>query len=195
MRRTLLVGIREFRQRVKQRAFWFSTLGLPLLMIVIWAATGAFGGGPPEPQMDLAAAAEEARQGIVDEAGIVESVPAEMAETFTLYPSQEAANEALTVGEIEAYYVVPAGYRQSGDVRRVSVRLPTGPADTADAFADLLLQNVLADRDEESLARFIAEPEAIAPGNAMPWEGLPDKVLARALAEAVCKASNHAASH
>jgi len=39
MNKMLLVSLREFRQRVRKRHFLLTSIGTPLLLIVIWAFT------------------------------------------------------------------------------------------------------------------------------------------------------------
>jgi ABC-type Na+ efflux pump permease subunit len=43
MRNTWLVARREFLQRIRVRGFWLSSIGLPVLLMVVWAISGGQG--------------------------------------------------------------------------------------------------------------------------------------------------------
>ncbi len=154
MYKTLLVGLREFRQRVRKRGFLLTTIGTPLLLIVIWAFTGAFDSSPGQPLEDLAQANRPDKViGYVDQAGLIRTIPDPVpADLFRAFPDIEAAEAALEGGDIGAYYVIPAGYRQTGSVQRISPRLPIMPPDTQ-WFNWILIANLFPDAGPEQIAR------------------------------------------
>ena len=156
MRKTVLVALREFRQRVTSRAFLLGAIGTPLILLAIGLFTGGFDFGPAEepPLQELEEAGGEAELiGYVDQAGLIERIPEPVpAESFRSYRSVEAAEEALDGGEIAAYYVVPADYRESGEIERVSRRFPTAPPDT-DTFDWILVSNLYPEADREQIRR------------------------------------------
>lgn len=47
MSKTLLVALREFRQRVRSRGFWLGVLGLPMTFLIIWGVSSFAGGDRP----------------------------------------------------------------------------------------------------------------------------------------------------
>jgi len=153
MRKTLLVALREFRQRVTNRAFLMSTIGTPLILLVISLFAGAFEPDAAQaPPQDLSEAeGVDAVIGYVDQAGLIESVRDPVPpEAFRAYADVESAEEALAQGDIAAYYLVGPDYRKTGEVRRVSPRFPTAPPD-ADAFNWLLISNLLPDADAKRI--------------------------------------------
>jgi ABC-2 type transport system permease protein len=156
MRKTLLVGWREFRQRVTSRAFLLSAIATPLILLAIWLFTGGFTvGGPEEPP--LQALQETAQQdqtiGYVDRAGLIEEIPDPIPDhAFRAYPDVDAADAALERDEIAAYYIVPEDYRESGEVERVSARFPAAPPDTG-TFDWVLLRNLFAEADQQRVRR------------------------------------------
>jgi len=105
MRKSWLVAVTTYRQRVRSTAFLVLTFGLPLLMVAVGAIsilTQIRGALPPV--------------GYVDQTGeltTVETVPVDD-ETLNLtsYANVEAARQAFTNGEIEGYLVVPEDYLQ-----------------------------------------------------------------------------------
>ena len=60
---------------------------------------------------------------------------------------------ALENGDIGAYYVVSPDYLQTGNLRRVSERLPTMPPD-ADWFRWVLVSNMFPDASQSDISRF-----------------------------------------
>jgi len=155
MRKILLVGWREFRQKVRSRGFIIGSLAVPLTLIVISAFTGTFeGGGQEDPFENLESTGQqEITIGYVDHAGFIQSIPESIpSDVFRAYVSEEAASAALEDGEIEAYYVVAEDYRQSGDVQRVSQGLPTIPPDTQ-WFDWILINNLFPEASTAQIRR------------------------------------------
>jgi ABC-2 type transport system permease protein len=182
MNKTLLIGLREFRQRVRKRGFLLTSIGTPLLLIVIWALTGVFGSSPGQPLEDLAEVNRpDSVIGYVDRAGLIQTIPDPVpADLFRAFPDVETAEAALESGDIGAYYVIPSDYQQTGSVQRISPQLPTMPPDTQ-WFNWTLIANLFPDAGPEQIARlrwpfnssgpeFVAlgpEGEAGAKGNTM----------------------------
>lgn len=153
--KTLLIGWREFRQRVRSRGFVLGSIGTPLLFLVIWAITGLADTESSEaPLVELARTGQtDTMVGYVDQARLIQIVPAEVLHVFRPFPSVAAAEAALLNGEIEAFYVIPADYRQSGQVRRVSPDLPMTPPDDVDWLNWILVGNLLPGVSSDQLAR------------------------------------------
>ena len=182
MKKTLLVGLREFLQRVRKRGFLLTSIGTPLLLIVIWAFTGVFDSSPGQPLEDLAQANRPDKViGYVDQASLIRTIPDPVpADLFRAFPDTEAAEAALEGGDIGAYYVIPSDYRQTGSVQRISPQLPTMPPDTQ-WLNWTLIANLFPDAGPEQIAQlrwpfdssgpeFVAlspEGEAGAGGNTM----------------------------
>jgi ABC-2 type transport system permease protein len=156
MRKTLLVAVREFRQRVTSRGFLFGAIGTPLILLSIWAFGGGFtvGASDEQPFQDLVEAAQEERViGYVDRAGLIERIPEPVPQdVFVSYEDVEAAEAALERGDVEAYYVVPEDYPEIGEIERVSPRFTTAPPDTQ-TFEWVLINNQFPEADQEQIRR------------------------------------------
>lgn len=155
MQKIILVAWREFRQRVRSRGFIIGSLAVPIILVVVWAFTGVLGDGNQEnPLEDLGTAGqEETSIGYVDRADLIERIPDPVPSgVFQAFDDEEVAADALASGDIEAYYIVPLDYRQSGDVRRVSEEIPTAPADTR-WFDWVLVTNLFPEASMDEITR------------------------------------------
>ena len=145
MQKTLLIGKREFRQKVRSRGFWLTSIGVPLIMLIIWAVTGVLGGGSPaEPAVP---ARPEQTIGYVDQADLIQMQPDSIPPgLFQPFANVQQAETALLRGDIGAYYVILPDYRQTGNVHRVSSQLAINPPDVR-WFNQLLEANLLPQAD------------------------------------------------
>ncbi|MBX3011895.1 MAG: ABC transporter permease [Caldilineaceae bacterium] len=156
MNKTLLVGLREFRQRIRSRGFWLGVLSLPITFLIVWAS-GALGSSA-SPSLDATRLRSVNRLpttiGYVDQANLIQAIPPGVRTRVLHYTARATAQQALVTGAIEVYYVVPADYRTSGQVERVSLTLPTAntPADV-NQFDGILLANLLPEVDSADLTR------------------------------------------
>lgn len=168
MRNIWLVGVREFRQRVRSRGFLIGSIATPIILIVIWYFTGSVT-GPAQPgtQAQIPENQIEARLedivGYVDQAGLIQRIDRPLDRSrWRAYTSVDAADQALASGEIEAYYLIPVDYLETGDVRRVSPQLPASVPENASI--DLLLaQNLVSDASADQVERLLYPLNADSP--------------------------------
>lgn len=153
MSKIFLVAWREFKQRVRNRGFLLTTIGLPVIFLVV-AAVGGSIGGPDEAQMaGLVETAVSAQPiGYIDQANLIQTVrePLNPASVQS-FDTTNAADAALRADAVSAYYVIPADYANSGQVRRVSASLPLEQPDNSQ-IEWLLLTNLFPDRSVQELA-------------------------------------------
>lgn len=150
MQKTLLIGRHEFRQKIRSRGFWLTSLGVPVIMLVIWAITGGLGGSAAEPEE---ADRPEQLVGYVDQAGLIQTIPDQIpADMFQSFPDVQPADAALERGDIAAYYLIRPDYRESGDVRRVSPHFAVNPPDVR-WFNRLLAANLMPEAEAEVVDR------------------------------------------
>ena len=155
MRKVILVGWREFRQKITNRGFIIRSLAVPLVMIVIWVFTGTFEQDEQgDPLEDFASSGQqEMRIGYVDQAGLIQRIPEPVPSgVFRFYESENAARAALERSEIEAFYVVSRDYRQTGNIQRISLGLPVAPPDTQ-WFDWVLIANLFPESDTAQIRR------------------------------------------
>lgn len=154
MNKTIVIALREFRQKVRSRGFLLTSIATPLILLIVWVVGGFTGGTPDTALQELGQIEPPDRPiGYVDQAGLIQTIPEPVpADLFVPYPDAEAARTALEAGDLVAYYRVPADYRQTGQVYRVSPDLPAAPPDTQ-LFNWILAGNLLADASAENIAR------------------------------------------
>jgi ABC-2 type transport system permease protein len=154
MQKILLIGRREFRQKVHTRGFWLTSIGVPLVMLIIWAVTGAFGGSSSgDPAALEAADRPEQTIGYVDQADLIQTIPDAIPnDLFQPFSDIQQAEIALEGGDIAAYYVILPDYRQTGNAQRVSPRLVVNPSDVR-WFNRLLETNLLPEADPDFVDR------------------------------------------
>lgn len=163
MSNTLYVARREFLTHVRSRGFLFTALGTPLLLVVLWLASGVISFGEPReteesPASPVVETAAPLPDGIVDEAGLLDEIT--LPPELRLYAGESQATEALRQGMIGAYTVVAADYRDTGTLRRVSLGLPDSEPQTG-LVQSVLVTAMLRDQVPETAAR-LAMP--IGPG-------------------------------
>jgi ABC-2 type transport system permease protein len=164
VRKLFLVASREFRQQIRKRGFLLSSFAVPVFLLIIWAATGVFSTTPQQPSQELLpTGAPQKPIGFVDQAGLIKRIlPPAQIEMFQAYPSVGAADTALAAGEISAFYVIPADYRETGQIRRVSETLPTSPPEQS-LVSWVLVSNLFPDLSAEQVARLNWPFNAINP--------------------------------
>ncbi|MBS3753143.1 MAG: ABC transporter permease [Anaerolineales bacterium] len=165
MDKFFVIAKREFLQRVRSRAFLFTAIGTPLILIAVWFFTGDIGVGPTPPEVEITPDEEVEQEltGYVDQADLIKDIPEPLSEAmFQSYPDQAQAEKDLREGLITAYFLVSEDYRETGEVLRVSRDLPTSPPST-DPFQYVLLRNLFSARGETFFSRLRAPFRAVEP--------------------------------
>jgi ABC-2 type transport system permease protein len=160
MKKTLTVLRHELATTLRRRSFLFMAFGIPLLAILIFAGItivkrGSTGNGDATPSQQTPQLAVE---GYVDQSGLIDTVPESIPPGHLLaYADEEQAKQALTTGEIAAYYVIPKDYVARGELFYV---YPDTTSLTSDGQEWLILRtlltNLLGGNDE--LAEWVWNP-------------------------------------
>jgi ABC-2 type transport system permease protein len=133
-----LVARHEYLTMVRKRSFVLATLAFPVLIaaflgLMVWLAQGKSDGRP---------------LGAVDLAGVLTGGAwqgGDAAVTFLSFADEAAALDALQAGRIQAYYLLPAGYRSSGQVQLTVLSEPP-PGAAQRAFDAMLRFSLLAEQ-------------------------------------------------
>jgi ABC-2 type transport system permease protein len=146
MNKTILVMKHEFGRHIKRRGFLFAVLGMPLLMLVIGTGVTWFFTSKADDPV-----------GFVDQAGVLLE-PAEYAAIdedsmpFIRFDSETAVHDALMQKEIQAYFILPADYLQTGHV--TLYHNGNAYSEIAGTIADYLRTSLLSSGDPVLLERF-----------------------------------------
>jgi ABC-2 type transport system permease protein len=160
MHNTFLVLKHEVKTTLAKRSFWFTTFLFPLLIMAFTLVPQLLAGDAIAQSTQAALmppAGTSATIGYVDRAEIVRALPADLApETLRAYASEAAAQAALQAGEIMRYYVVPAGFLETGQVSLVTPQgsIFTSP-ESYSVMEYVLDSNLLGDA---ALARLVMSP-------------------------------------
>jgi ABC-2 type transport system permease protein len=132
MRKLFLVAKHDVLMTLRQRSFWILTLIMPMILLASNAA--GFMTNTPQDGEGLAAllglSDGPTAFGLVDQAGLVQQVPAELEALLVRYDDVEAARAGLAAGEVGEYAVVPPDYVATGkmDVYGQEVQILSGGA-------------------------------------------------------------------
>ncbi len=140
MRNLWLVAKHEYTRVVTQKSFLITTFGLPALMLVVMAVSilAAIGGRGDLPV------------GYVDHAGVLSDpiMPTldedERVVTFRSIANREVAVDALKSKEVQAVYILPADYLETGNVELLYLNESPGEVVRED-FEEFLIVNILKD--------------------------------------------------
>lgn len=119
MKKTLLVLRNEIITAVTRKSFLFTTFGLPLIAGLIFLGASALRGNTLSALTGSTAAPESELQveGYVDHSGLIKVIHKDIPEGILVaYPDEDSARQALSDGEIAAYYIISADYVESGDL-------------------------------------------------------------------------------
>jgi ABC-2 type transport system permease protein len=152
--KTFLVGLREFRQRVRSRGFLLSSLAMPIFLLILFGVNRVPGGSDVGPVESMPVSGDVSGvTGLVDQANLIQTIPHTIPPaSLRTFADIAPATEALARGEIEAYYVILPDYRETGNVRRVSRGTPAGFTNPA-WLNSLLVGNLSPDLPPEEVAR------------------------------------------
>ncbi len=153
MRKVWLLARHEYLRMVRQRSFLIGTLGVPLIIIVVMVIS-----------ISVSVSGDDDRPlGYVDMSGVLSPVGGvrlsaeerDRVVEIRAFADTDAAYDALVFEEIQAYYVLPADYVQSGEVQLYYWESPPSGL-VQDQFADLLRANLVAGMPEPVQERAVS---------------------------------------
>ena len=96
---------------------------------------------PPVPEVSL--------RGLVDQSGIVKSIPSELKDKIKIFPDTTSAETAFLTEKIDSYYIIPPDYLASGKVEYMTSNFnPLSDTDQTSIVKQTLQANLLADQPE-----------------------------------------------
>jgi ABC-2 type transport system permease protein len=143
VRRFIRICWREYARRVFRRRFLLAVASLPIMILVILTAE----------VVSVLVQNDSRPVGVVDQAGLFHSWQAPSGSnlfsqiSFLGFPDEREARQALDAGKIQAYYVIPADYIPSGNLRLVSYQAPS--LEMRRAFSDMLRHDLIANQSKD----------------------------------------------
>jgi ABC-2 type transport system permease protein len=121
MNKTYLVLRHELLMTMRRRSFLFAAFGLPLLATLVFAVLAIVkddsknGGGTATAPAARTPVIE--KEGYVDQSGTIKSLPPDIPpDRLVAYADEAAAKRALNAGKTTAYYLIPRGFVEDGEV-------------------------------------------------------------------------------
>ncbi|MEA4908205.1 MAG: ABC transporter permease [Chloroflexi bacterium] len=151
MQKILLVIKNEIYMVVSRRSYWLTLLLIPAVSFVVLMVIGnARQEEQPSPVTEFFSTETQASlDGLVDESGIVHSIPDAYQDVLRTYPDEPTARTALEAGEISSYYLIPADYLESGQVIVYRTDFnPLGGISQSDSVDQTITQNLLASQPD-----------------------------------------------
>lgn len=148
MKKTLLILKHELITTLSRPSYLFALFGIPLLATIFYVVVARLNqsdstqsilteilSGPQQVQME----------GYVDQSDLITDIPDSVPSgLFTAYPDEATAIQALSKGEIKAYYLVPADYLENGQIIYTRADFnPLSSTDQSDLFSYVLQVNML----------------------------------------------------
>lgn len=158
MRNILIVIKNEILTMLGKPSFWVMTFIFPLIILGLNIGTQMIAEKAFEQETAPGETGANGAQliGYVDTAGLIETVPTELAPYMRAFPDQVAAQAALKAGELRQYYVVPADFVETGDLVVVDAEFsPLRNAEGSWLFEYVLNLNLVGD---PTLTNVLLEP-------------------------------------
>ena len=131
------IAIHEFKGMFRRRIFLITTLGLPVIAMVVLLVIGFIQSQKDEPK--------EEQVGYVDVTGLFADATVQGLVEFVPYDNVDAGMEALLVEDIKRLYVISPDYLTSGVVERIRVTQGISLGDGGDpVLRSFLMDNLLS---------------------------------------------------
>ena len=166
MQKVLLIARTEFIKHLRKPSFWFTLLFVPVLLLIIMLTNNTDEAGEGIPGLEVATQVQAdptiLRLGVVDQSGLIEAIPSGFPQTtadlYQLFASATEAEAAVKSEAIQAYYVVPADYLQTGIIYRYSEQFDPFLGSLQEQLVELLLLTSMAPEQDTLYARALLDP-------------------------------------
>ncbi len=162
MKKIMLVLKNEFLAVVTRKSFLLTLILIPLTSFIVLTVitgiqkkTGADAGAALENL--FMPTTQETVEGFIDQSGLMKAIPGGFEGKLIPFASESEARDAVNAGKVDAYYLIPQDYLETGNIIYVRPDFnPMGGSNQSSAIKALTAYN-LADGDE-SLAFRIQNP-------------------------------------
>ena len=157
----------ELKRNIRRKGYLFTTFGIPLIAFVVLFGYRAISQAnaankPPELSDGAAVESQGPQFSGIKHAGYVDltgkfSDPGDMDKILVRYDDEATAAAAMAAGEIEAYYVIPADYFNSGDVSLIVPKFNLNLATDA-PIRHMILNNLASGIKNQDLFNRLLNP-------------------------------------
>ena len=118
MNKSMLVFIREFTTTVFSKSYILTLILVPLVPFLIILGMDKLKESQDIPELTEILVPESGPEihGFVDPGSLVREVPEYWQDQLIRYPDEASAQTAMQADEIQAYYLIPADYLDSGKI-------------------------------------------------------------------------------
>ena len=148
MNKSMLVFIREFTTTVFSKSYILTLILVPLVPFLIILGVDKLKESQDIPELTEILVPENGPEihGFVDPGSLVREVPEYWQDQLIRYPDEASAQTAMQADEIQAYYLIPADYLDSGKI--IAVRTDYNPLagmEKTIALEETLVYNLLGE--------------------------------------------------
>lgn len=144
-KRLWLIYSYEFVRNIKRKGYLFATIGLPLLIAVVFFGFPLYQSFQ-NAEEDTSNPFDRLEQaGIVDYSGVFANPPEDFARFLFPYADEESARQALEAEDIDVFLVFPADYLETGEATLHLSDLNITLAGDGQAIAEQLAYSTFAD--------------------------------------------------
>ena len=120
MKKIFYVLRHELVTALGRPSYLLITFGIPMLGLLIFTIVTIFRNQPTQSSVDDPGASDSFEmdiEGYIDPAGLVKVIPPDLPPDHLIpYLDEKSAQGALDAGEIEAFYIIPQDYIETGDL-------------------------------------------------------------------------------
>lgn len=161
MSKVSLVIRQEIINTLTRRSFLLAVFGLPLISFLVFFGVSLLQREAPGTVSNIfggSLASQALGEGYVDLSGVIQSMPDYLPEgTLQAFVDETAARQALDDGEIQAFFLIPADYLDSGAIVYIRPDFnPLSAFDRAFVIQDVLRYNLLG--GDSRLAAMVQSP-------------------------------------
>ena len=141
----------EFISVVTRRSFLLTLFLLPLMSFIILLvvsgiqkSTGANGSDMMENFFTPSVKTSDLPEGFIDQSGLVSTIPDDYQDKLVQFSDEESAKQAISEGNISAYYLIDADYLGNGKIIYVRPDYnPMGGLEQSDAIESLMAYAIM----------------------------------------------------
>lgn len=161
MSKVSLVIRQEIINTLTRRSFLLAVFGLPLISFLVFFGVSLLQREAPGTVSNIfggSLASQALGEGYVDLSGVIQSMPDYLPEgTLQAFVDETAARQSLDDGEIQAFFLIPADYLDSGAIVYIRPDFnPLSAFDRAFVIQDVLRYNLLG--GDSRLAAMVQSP-------------------------------------